>query len=263
MEGFHVREIGEKPYGFLVVCHKELFRRTEEAEANALAESLSSLTAELTRLREEKELLAIELGWKPFPYTMPGNITLWCPPGEAIYISTARNSPSASELVAALKESCRLKDNGISQIREGYARSNQEVCQTLGKALGYPWLKDDQANSPDADESHGVCVGDHVAESIAEEAAKRIYQLTEENAVLSQQRDEWHSMHMNAAKVNDELIEENAALKKDGERLVATCQKLIDHWHEIKTTGLSLTDCHLADLRRSLSAFLAGKGVCR
>lgn len=51
---------------------------------------------------------------------------------------------------------------------------NEEVCQVLGKALGYPWFKDDQKNFPGTTEVNGVCVGDHVAESIADEAADRI-----------------------------------------------------------------------------------------
>lgn len=54
---------------------------------------------------------------------------------------------------------------------------NDDVCQTLGKALGYPWYMDDQKNFPGADESSGVSVGDHVAGSIAREAATKIAML--------------------------------------------------------------------------------------
>ena len=54
------------------------------------------------------------------------------------------------------------------------ARENNEICQILGKALGYPWYKDDQKNFPGAAEEDGVCVGDHVAASIAMEAAERL-----------------------------------------------------------------------------------------
>lgn len=49
-----------------------------------------------------------------------------------------------------------------------------EVEQVLGKALGYPWFKDDQENFPGSTEKDGVCIGDHVAETILEEAAQRI-----------------------------------------------------------------------------------------
>jgi len=62
----------------------------------------------------------------------------------------------------------------IERLRRGAGKSNDEVCQVLGKALGYPWFKNDQLNFPDATEEDGVCVGDHVAESIADEAADTI-----------------------------------------------------------------------------------------
>lgn len=65
----------------------------------------------------------------------------------------------------------------IIRLREALTKQNDEICQTLGKALGYPWFKDDQKNFPGATDEHGVCVGDHVAESIAMEAARRIEQM--------------------------------------------------------------------------------------
>jgi hypothetical protein len=49
-----------------------------------------------------------------------------------------------------------------------------EVEQILGKALGYPWFKDDQENFPGATEADGVCIGEHVTESIAQEAANTL-----------------------------------------------------------------------------------------
>lgn len=73
---------------------------------------------------------------------------------------------ATKSMVAMRKEQERLRD--------ACAMQDGEVCQTLGKALGYPWYKDDQKNFPGATEEHGVCVGEHVAESIAAEAAKRI-----------------------------------------------------------------------------------------
>lgn len=59
----------------------------------------------------------------------------------------------------------------LKRLHDALSTQNEEICQTLGKALGYPWFKDDQKNFPSATEKHGVCVGDHVAESIAMEAA--------------------------------------------------------------------------------------------
>ena len=62
----------------------------------------------------------------------------------------------------------------IDHIVKGTAQENEDVCQTLGKALGYPWFKDDPKNFPDASEADGVCVGDHVGASLAAEAARKI-----------------------------------------------------------------------------------------
>nr|WP_314430020.1 hypothetical protein [uncultured Brevundimonas sp.] len=59
-------------------------------------------------------------------------------------------------------------------LRVACSKSNDEISQTLGKALGYPWFKNDQINFPGATAENGVCVGDHVAESLADESARRI-----------------------------------------------------------------------------------------
>lgn len=60
---------------------------------------------------------------------------------------------------------------------EACSRENEDISQVLGKVLGYPWFKDDRANFPDATESDGVCVGEHVAISLADEAAAKITRL--------------------------------------------------------------------------------------
>lgn len=61
----------------------------------------------------------------------------------------------------------------VARLRAALTAENDDICQTLGKVLGYPWFKDDQENFPGATEEAGVCVGDHVAASIAAEAARR------------------------------------------------------------------------------------------
>lgn len=62
----------------------------------------------------------------------------------------------------------------LIEIIKGFQESNDEISQTLGKALGYPWYKDDLKNFPDATEKDGVCVGEHIAETLAIEAVTRI-----------------------------------------------------------------------------------------
>jgi hypothetical protein len=74
----------------------------------------------------------------------------------------------------------RLAADEIERLRLALTELNTEVCQRLGKPLGYPWFKDDQQNFPGATEENGVCTGEHVAESIAAEAARRIGNLEAE-----------------------------------------------------------------------------------
>jgi hypothetical protein len=66
----------------------------------------------------------------------------------------------------------------LLELRNRVIADEQEIEQILGKALGYPWYKDDQKNFPGATEADGVCIGDHVAVTIAMEAADRITKLT-------------------------------------------------------------------------------------
>ena len=58
-------------------------------------------------------------------------------------------------------------------------KQQAEICNDLGRALGYPRYCDDQKNFPGATDKDGVCVGEHVAESLAAEAAGKIAELTE------------------------------------------------------------------------------------
>ncbi len=58
-----------------------------------------------------------------------------------------------------------------------------EVEQTLGAALGYPWFKDDQKNFPGATAADGVCIGEHVAGTLAQEAADAL--ASKEGEILS------------------------------------------------------------------------------
>jgi len=82
-----------------------------------------------------------------------------------------------------LRKATDRVDDQIQFYLDCCMKQNEEICQTLGQALGYPWYKNDQKNFPGSTDMHGVCVGEHVAESIASEAANRIRNVT-------RQRDE-------------------------------------------------------------------------
>jgi len=61
-------------------------------------------------------------------------------------------------------------------------RDEESICQDLGRALGFPWYKDDPVNFPNATEADGVCVGEHVAATLAKMAANKIAALRAEIA---------------------------------------------------------------------------------
>jgi hypothetical protein len=105
----------------------------------------------------------------------------------------------------------RLAADEIERLRMGYTTLNDEVCQRLGKALGYPWFKDDQENFPGATEESGVCTGEHVAETIAAEAARRISSLEAELDEAIQRGNDWCDQ---ARKLRDERDRLRWALKK-------------------------------------------------
>lgn len=61
----------------------------------------------------------------------------------------------------------------IYHITDGFRREQNDIEQTCGKALGYPRFCDDQKAFPGSTDADGVCIGDHVAASIAAELANK------------------------------------------------------------------------------------------
>lgn len=70
-----------------------------------------------------------------------------------------------------------LKDYG--DIIDKARKESEEIEQILGKALGYPWYKDNPDTFPKAIEADGVCVGIETAWSLAKIAADKIKELEE------------------------------------------------------------------------------------
>lgn len=68
--------------------------------------------------------------------------------------------------------------------RDGYQKHLRACEQIAGKALGYPWFKDDQKNFPGTTEAEGVCIGDHVGDTIVEELATRFEAVTRERDAM-------------------------------------------------------------------------------
>lgn len=86
-------------------------------------------------------------------------------------------------------EAIRWAIERIDLLERACSRANAEVCQTLGRALGYPRFADDQRNFPGATDEHGICVGDHVAESLASEAASSLASLRGQLEAMAAERD--------------------------------------------------------------------------
>jgi hypothetical protein len=74
------------------------------------------------------------------------------------------------------RERDELKTENARLVRT-CSMQQSEIQQTLGRALGYPLLCADQKNFPGYTEADGVCVGDHVAETLASEAATELARL--------------------------------------------------------------------------------------
>ncbi|MCI4435570.1 MAG: hypothetical protein JHC33_01995 [Ignisphaera sp.] len=63
------------------------------------------------------------------------------------------------------------------RLRKACSDTEHEIQQILGKALDYPWFKDNKKVWPDATEEDGVCVGEQVSVTLAMEASDLIKDL--------------------------------------------------------------------------------------
>lgn len=81
----------------------------------------------------------------------------------------------------------------LVNFRLACSKQDSEIQQILGKALGYPAFMDDQANFPGATEADGVAVGEHVAVTLAVEAAKALAEAQATLAGLGEVEKVWVS----------------------------------------------------------------------
>lgn len=78
----------------------------------------------------------------------------------------------------------------FERLREIYDEIGYEIEQVLGKALGYPEAYPDVSDVDDG----SVCVGEHIIETLAAEAAKKIIALKDENQKLKEEVERLRSM---------------------------------------------------------------------
>lgn len=94
------------------------------------------------------------------------------------------------EMIELEEDNARLTAR-VAKLEWACSATQHDIQQTLGKALNYPWYKDDQKNFPNATEADGVCVGDHVAESLADETVTKITALRAEIAWHVADKAKW------------------------------------------------------------------------
>lgn len=116
--------------------------------------------------------------WVEFKcFSMIGNVA-----GEFQYRSPICRHAELNAAKARIAE----MENCIETITDGFQREQNDIEQTCGKVLGYPRYCDDQKNFPGATEKDGVCVGEHVASSIAAELANKYRDLLARNKRLEE-----------------------------------------------------------------------------
>jgi outer membrane protein TolC len=82
-----------------------------------------------------------------------------------------KGSDSGRRQSKAFADELRTK---LAELKQSYIEEGRRIEQVLGRALGYPRYADDPKNFPDATDEDGVCVGDHVPITLAEEAAAKL-----------------------------------------------------------------------------------------
>jgi hypothetical protein len=86
----------------------------------------------------------------------------------------------------------------LRHFTKGLWKEYKEVEQILGKALGYPQFMDDQKNFPNSTEADGVCIGDNVAVTLAQQAAARIAKLSKRPVTKEEAIAQYHFLKKNS-----------------------------------------------------------------
>lgn len=105
---------------------------------------------------------------------------------EALDIPSGRFVNEDCSRAAEEIEYLRSEITELKRQRAGYQWHMHECEQIAGKALGYPWYKDDQKNFPGATEADGVCIGVHVGDTIVAELAEKYEKAKDKIAALEE-----------------------------------------------------------------------------
>jgi hypothetical protein len=130
---------------------------------------------EIKALRDERDA-ALELLKLPENVSaqrihhLQGSMTFLAKHARAFGFNNKKQETNPELIGRALRE----MNEHMIRLGRGAAAQNDEICQTLGKVLGFPWYVHDPVNFPDATKEDGVCVGDYTADTIACLAADTI-----------------------------------------------------------------------------------------
>jgi hypothetical protein len=133
--------------------------------ACAAHEALAAMGDQAAPSGETGKLVSELEGWVRDMWTVSGIDE----DDRALLLKTAAHLTTQAAEIARL--TARLEE--VEGERDGRRKQLDACEQIAGKVLGYPWFKDDQKNFPGATEADGVCIGEHVAETIVEELARR------------------------------------------------------------------------------------------
>jgi hypothetical protein len=134
---------------------------------------------------------------------------------------------------------------------KGYQHHLRACEQAAGKALGYPWFKDDQANFPGATEADGVCVGEHVGETIVESLAQQftalqaeLAEVKGELAFVDDRLSRRPALDGTRAERIDKMCSMNGKMADANTNMVRECESL--------RTELTTANATIAELRKAL-----------
>lgn len=151
------------------------------------------------------------------------------------------SQPRETDKITAERDALRAEvlRAEVERLRAACSRENDTISQVLGRALGYPRFADDQKNFPGATDDDGVCVGDHVAASLADEAANVIRTLRSEverlTGCLKRANDQAEHFERHWYLRGDEID----SLSADVKRLRATIERVAAIAHCGGWVGLS------------------------
>lgn len=141
--------------------------------------------------------------------------------------------------VAALRADLATAERERDRMRKAAVDQNHQIEQTLGAALGYPRYCDDPTNFPGATEADGVCVGDHVAETLAKEAAQDIEKYRARLVEANADRERLYSINRpsshDEAQARSRLLGYIAAVSRLGGQASTLAMRIKEAFDELQT----------------------------